>query len=214
MVESGKYAGSLNLKEGWLCLDFANTAEWHASDHPQEQLNSYPDLVAWSEQVGLLTNSEAQRLLRKAKRHPGDAAAVLRRAIALRDAIYRILSRVAHGHAPQATDLTSLNAALPEALARSRIVPLADRFAWGWTDVETALDRMLWPVARSAADLLTSADVHRVGECADERGCGWLFLDMSRNHSRRWCDMKDCGNRAKARRHYKRKLALQTTKER
>jgi predicted RNA-binding Zn ribbon-like protein len=64
---------------------------------------------------------------------------------------------------------------------------------------------MLWPVARSAADLLTSAEeLARVGQCADDRGCGWLFFDTSRNHSRRWCAMKDCGNRAKARRHYRR----------
>ena len=87
-----------------------------------------------------------------------------------------------------------------------RIGSEADSFTWEWTGDEAALDRMLWPVVGSAADLLTSEDLDRVGECQGD-GCGWLFIDMSRNHSRRWCDMGDCGNRAKARRHYRRKKA-------
>jgi predicted RNA-binding Zn ribbon-like protein len=61
---------------------------------------------------------------------------------------------------------------------------------------------MLWPILRSAAEVLTSEKRTRLGQCADDRGCGWLFLDTSKNRSRRWCDMEDCGNRAKARRHY------------
>jgi len=63
---------------------------------------------------------------------------------------------------------------------------------------------MLWPILRSGADLLASEDRERVGQCADDRGCGWLFFDASRNRSRRWCNMEDCGNRAKAKRHYAR----------
>ena len=142
-------------------------------------------------------------LLQEAARRPAQAAAVLEQAIALREAIYRIFSAVAHKLPPEAADLDNLNAALSEALSRSQIIPAADGFAWDWSG-DGALDQMLWPIARSAADLLTSEEIHRIGECADDRGCGWLFLDMSRNHSRRWCDMKDCGNRAKASRHYQR----------
>jgi len=130
---------------------------------------------------------------------------VLERAISLREAIYRVVSAVANGRRAREADLAILNVALPDALARVHVVREADSFAWRWAADETALDRMLWPVARSAADLLTSEKLARVGQCADDRGCGWLFLDMSRNRSRRWCDMKDCGNRAKAKRHYVRK---------
>ena len=64
---------------------------------------------------------------------------------------------------------------------------------------------MLWPVVQSAVDLMTSPELDRVGQCADDRGCGWLFVDTTKNRSRRWCDMRDCGNRAKARRHYAKK---------
>ena len=197
-------AGSLNLKAGRLCLEFANTADWHASDRPQESLTSYSELVAWSRRVSTLTDRDAEHLLQQAARHPLDAAAVLEQAIALREAIYHLFSAAAHGLPTAPTDLTILNAALAQAMARSKLIPANGTFAWDWGD-DDALDHMLWPVVWSAATLLTSQELRRVGECADGRGCGYLFLDKSRNRSRRWCDMKDCGNRAKARRFYQRR---------
>jgi predicted RNA-binding Zn ribbon-like protein len=201
-------AGTLELLGGRLCLDFANTADWHSSKDPVEFLTSYSELVAWSQQRGILTGCQAQSLLREAADRPLDAAAVLERAIALRETIYRIMSAISHGDTPPAADLTALNVELSTAMACSRIVPEAGGFVWDWAGGEHALDRMLWPVARDAAELLTAEELFRVGQCSDER-CGWLFLDMSRNHTRRWCSMKDCGNRAKARRHYRRGLDLQ-----
>jgi len=207
MDEAGTKAGTLKLLGGRLSLDFVNTADWHASDHPVEFLTSYSDLVAWSQHVGILTDHQAQRLLKKAARRPGDASTVLERAITLREAIYRIFSAISRGRPPQAADLATFNVELSEALAQSRIVSTAEGFTWDWADAEEALDWMLWPVAHDAAGLLTSEELDRVGQCADDR-CGWLFLDTSRNRSRRWCSMEDCGNRAKARRHYKRKRAV------
>lgn len=207
MEEVGRYARRLNLKEGWLCLDFANTAIWHASPHPEEKLNSYNDLVAWAEAAGLLTAAEAQHLREAGERRPLEAATALQQAITLREAIYRIFSAIAHDRAPAPADLDSLNAALAEALAHLRVIPLTDGFAWAWEQEGDALEQPLWPIARSAAELLTSAELQRVGECADDRGCGWLFLDRSRNRTRRWCDMKDCGNRAKVRRYYEQQRA-------
>jgi predicted RNA-binding Zn ribbon-like protein len=200
-------ADTLKLLGGQLSLDFANTADWHASDHPVEFLTSYSDLVAWGQHVGILTGHQAQRLLKKAARRPEDATAVLKRAIALREAIYRIFSAISRGRPPQASDLAIFNAELSGALAQSRIVSTAEGFAWDWTGAEEALDQMLWPVVHDAADLLTSEELDRVGQCADDR-CGWLFLDTSRNRSRRWCSMENCGNRAKARRYYERKRAV------
>jgi predicted RNA-binding Zn ribbon-like protein len=207
MDEVGTNADTLKLLGGRLSLGFANTADWHASDHPVEFLTSYSDLVAWSQRVGILTDHQAQRLLKKAARRPEDTTAVLERAIALREAIYRIFSAISRGRPPQAADLATFNAELSRALAQSRIVSTAEVFVWDWTGAEEALDRMLWPVVHDAADLLTSEELYRVGQCADDR-CGWLFLDTSRNRSRRWCSMEDCGNRAKARRHYERKRAV------
>ena len=88
-------------------------------------------------------------------------------------------------------------------MARSQLVAVEGGYTWVWDEGGRALDSMLWPVARSAADLLTSGELQAVRQCAG-RACGWLFLDTSRNRTRRWCDMSVCGNRAKARRHHER----------
>ena len=198
---------NMELDAGWLCLDFANTSNWHASEQPIEYLTSYADLVVWGKRTGLLSEAAGQRLLAQAKKRPAAAEAVLKDAIALRDAIYEIFTELSHDHAPDDDDLAVLNRHLAASLAHARLAAQAGGFAWAWEADDDALDRMLWPVARSTADLLTSDQVDRVGQCADDRGCGWLFFDTTRNHSRRWCDMKDCGNRAKAQRHYRRQRA-------
>lgn len=190
---------------GVLCLDFANTADWHASPEPEEKLNSYADLVSWGEAAGILSSEDAQHLLHLADNQPVVANAVLRQAITLREAIYRIFSRVAAASSPALGDLGILNAALPDAMSHLQVVALSIGFTWDWTGSLDALDQMLWPVVRSAADLLTSDDLDRVRECADDRGCGFLFIDRSRNRSRRWCSMKSCGNRAKVVRYLERR---------
>ncbi len=186
-----------------LCLDFANTVSWRASDQPEEKLTSYADLVAWARKAGVLVPAEARRLVERAESSPAAAAGVLSRAIAWREAIYRIVAGLAEDGQAHTADVALLNRALRETLARLGLVQSREGLRWEWHGEPDALDRMLWPVVRSAADLLTSPDVAKVRACAGQ-GCGWLFLDRSRNHSRRWCDMSDCGNREKARRHYER----------
>ena len=193
---------TLNLSEDRLCLDFTNTVGWHASPKPQEHLNSYQDLLDWSLEKRLITDLEANLLQQQASLYPGEAQTVLERAIELREGIYRIFLAIIHHTAAQPGDLDLLNDWLTTGISHINLRPDGKGFAWGWTDDEKALDQMLWWAALSAANLLASEDLAQVGECADDRGCGWLFLDTSRNHSRRWCAMNDCGNRAKSRRHY------------
>ncbi len=198
----------LKVEAGRLCLEFANTNDWHASQHPAEGLHQYPDLVAWARGVGLLSDAEAAGMDTAAGKRPAEAEAALGRARDLREAIYRIFSALAAGRVAPGDDLAALNAAIARSYGRQRLVQSGQAFAWSWQHDPADLDRFLWPVARSAADLLTSPQLDRVGECADDRGCGWLFFDTSRNHSRRWCGMDACGNRAKAHRHYERKRTV------
>ena len=193
---------NLKLESGWLCLDFANTADWHASEHPIEGLTSYGALIAWARSINLLPDRTAQQLLRAADQHPPEAARVLDRTVALREAIYHIFAAVAKGKSPSADDQATLNAELSRSLAKSRLVWNKALFEWDWQNEDGDLDQMLWWIVRSATDLLTSEGIKRVGECADDRGCGWLFYDTSRNRTRQWCSMRGCGNRAKAKRHY------------
>jgi predicted RNA-binding Zn ribbon-like protein len=200
------------LVAGALCLDFANTADWHASEQPRESLKTYEDLVDWCRLANLLDAARAAGLLREALRRPTAAKTALRRATGLREVIYRIALSLLRGSPPGPADLAFFNRALTSALRRSRVVPGSGGLLWTWTDDDRALDSMLWPIVGSAADLLTSEKRSRIGQCADDRGCGWLFLDTTRNRSRRWCAMGDCGNRAKARRHYQRTRGRRTTR--
>ena len=207
MTDDKRHAGDLRLIGGRLCLDFANTVGWRTRDHPSERLASYTDLVAWGQQVGIVEEHEAHRLLEEAGRRPAVASAVLERALVLREAIYRVFSAVAGERTPQAADIATLNGFLSQAMSRLHLALTAEGFAWRWAGDGDSLERILWPVAQSAAELLTSDELDRVGICAGD-GCGWLFFDASKNRSRRWCAMDDCGNRAKARRHYRQSRIL------
>ena len=189
---------------GRLCLDFANTVDWHASERPGENFRTFDDLLRWSQHAGIMTKRDARTLSYIGANSPSEAEMVLKQAVDLRETIYRIFSAVTAGSLPSDEDLTTFNENLSRASLRSRMVKTRDGLSWDWSGGKDTLDWMLNPVIRSAADLLVSDDLKRVKRCADPQ-CGWLFLDGSRNRSRRWCDMKDCGNRAKASRFYQRK---------
>lgn len=191
-----------DLDSGNFVLDFTNTAEFHASNQPDEWLNSYADLVSWAEAAGIISNQTGRVLLSTAKENPKKAKKALRNALELRETIYRIFSALASNDLPGQNDLAEFNQRLTRSLANARITNVQDGFTWDWGDMENSLDSILWPITRETANLLTSAEVIKIGECADDRGCGYLFIDTSRNQSRRWCSMESCGNRAKAQRHY------------
>jgi predicted RNA-binding Zn ribbon-like protein len=189
-------------KTGWLCLDFANTVDWHASENPVDSLNEYADLVKWSADRGIISGDAKDVLLRKSEEKPVEAQAVVEKAREIREDLYRIFSDTVHGNRIKIADLKGFNKALASVLSHSRLAPYERGLRWDWDSSSDKLDSIIWPVVKSAVDLMTSEAVKRVGQCADEKGCGWLFWDSSRNRSRRWCDMKDCGNRAKVRRFY------------
>ena len=195
---------NFDFESGALSLDFANTANWHASEKPEESLNSYADLVAWGEAAGLVPAESAERLRRLEVEQPGDATREYHFAIQVREALYHIFSNRYAGTPIPEADLAVLNSVVRDAMAHLQLTPAAGEFRWEWTAKGNGTNLILWSVARSAAELLTSDKASRVRECEDDRGCGYLFIDQSKNHSRRWCSMESCGNRAKARRHYSR----------
>jgi predicted RNA-binding Zn ribbon-like protein len=193
-------AATFDLVAGATCLDFTNTVGGRRDGDAREHLLTYADLVRWGQQAGLIGVEGAGRLTALARAQPDDAEAVLRRAVALREALYRIFMARLAGADPAAADLAVLNAELAQAHRHMVLAATADGFGWQWAGDEGALDAVLWPVARSAADLLLAPACESVRQCASET-CGWLFIDATRNHSRHWCDMRSCGNRAKVRRH-------------
>jgi predicted RNA-binding Zn ribbon-like protein len=193
----------LKLVGGQPCLDFVNTVDRDGNQYSQEWLRDAADVIGWAQYVELLSSAQAKELLRQVKQQPKQAVNFFNQAIQLRETLYRIFSAVAAKRSQQADDLQLLNTLLSEMQPHLRFVAIASNFTWKWTETNQ-LEFILWQIVRSTVDLLTSPEYDRLRECAGV-GCGWVFLDFSRNRSRRWCDMEDCGNRAKANRHYDRK---------
>jgi predicted RNA-binding Zn ribbon-like protein len=191
------------LTGGALCLDFANTL----GDRPRstnEHLRGYGDFLRFSRQARSIPADDLTELERLYTDCPTCADAVFKRIVEVREAIYRILSAEVMGGSPDDDDIQILNTALKKAMRQTELRCCDGDFGWHWGGPAQALDRPLWPIVRSAADLLTSDEVPHLREC-DSETCSWLFVDRSRTRRRRWCDMSTCGNRAKARRHYQRR---------
>jgi predicted RNA-binding Zn ribbon-like protein len=188
---------------GAICVDFVNTVTWRGEPaDPGERLVSYEELVFWAGHAGIVTLPEARRLLTEAGRHPRAARSVLDQSLKLREALARLF--LGADRAAPTEDLELLNQMLAAAPQRSKLGIQSGRYAWVERRRAALLERPLHPVLWTAADLLASGQVWRMRRCQDAR-CGWLFLDTSRDHRRRWCAMDECGNRAKARRHYERR---------
>ncbi len=194
---------------GSVALDFANTLGGMHTAPTHEHLVEYKDLVGFGRSAATLSRPEARRLMEEGARQPARAAAVLRRAIALREAIWRVFDAFATNEGAEGADLATIQEEELTALKHGRFEQSGSDVAYQWSD-ELTLDRPLWDIARAAAELLRSkGDLASVRECGSNT-CEWLFIDKSRNHSRRWCDMNDCGNTAKVRRYRQRKRATKT----
>jgi predicted RNA-binding Zn ribbon-like protein len=195
---------AFELNAGRLCLDFTNTVRARPLSEKVDLIRSYADLLSWARQATILTPGDAATLGEAARQQTRAAADALAQALQLREALYGLFSARAAGLPAPASDLRTINKGIGRAMTRAGLSPSATgRFEWSWPDAPLGLDRVAWWVARSAAELLTSKDLTGVRECAGY-DCGRLFMDGTKNRSRRWCDMASCGNRAKGRRHYER----------
>jgi len=183
------------------CLDYANTRMYRGSAAPVEQFAEWPALVDWIAGNGALVAEAAADLRGWADADAEGAAALFASAIALREVVYRVFSAVASGAPVAEADLAALNQALAEAPPRARLARLGGAYVWRIERAGLSAPALLAPVLWSAGDLLVQAPHRRIRQCANPQ-CLWLFIDASKNGTRRWCDMAACGNRAKAHRHY------------
>ena len=204
MSRTDKSEFQFDLTGGQLALDLANTVS--RRDDPErrkDHLESCEELIAFARQTHVVSAKQAQELRDYATGHPFEARRALSKAIALREATYRVFSAIAQDKGPAPADVGSISDSAREALAHRTLGKVNGGYGWTWTRSASPLEQLIWPMAQAAGDLLTSADLSIVRWC-EAPDCEWLFLDHSRNRSRRWCDMTTCGNRAKARRHYRR----------
>ncbi len=188
---------------GSLPVAFVNTVGAR-EENRQMAVQSYAELLAWSQQVGVTSAAQAERLRKLAAERLDEATAAWERAADARSRLFRLFLAVGAGRQLPPEDFAAVNEALALALPALRMVYAEQGVEWGWTGDEEALDRMLWPVLFSTAELLIAAEGRpHVRQCAF-RGCLLFFVDRSPSRQRKWCDMNSCGNRAKAIRHRKR----------
>jgi predicted RNA-binding Zn ribbon-like protein len=184
-----------------VCLDFVNTLDDRFSSEAKELLKHYVDLARFAEDTGILPDQQVDRLMTRSTQHPDEAQRALASAIQLREAISDIFYALARKKPVPAAGLAVLNSHVQEAAQHLTLVQGKHSFAWKFDANSYDLFAPLWPIAREAADLLASERTEYVRACASKT-CEWLFLDESKNHRRRWCDMTKCGNRAKVKRFY------------
>jgi predicted RNA-binding Zn ribbon-like protein len=201
------------LIAGNVTLDFINTLDNRPSAQPKELLTNYNDLATFGHDTGILTPAQLDYFLEDVSRkpQPEEARQAMRRAINLREALYAIFSAVMNKQTAPQEAMDTLNAILHDAALHSRLIQeetvqpgnvQPDKaFEWRFDDMTSSYEAMLRPIARTAADLLASPEVALVRTCSSPT-CQWFFLDTSKNHHRRWCNMKVCGNRAKVRKFY------------
>jgi predicted RNA-binding Zn ribbon-like protein len=195
-------AGEFQLVAGHLALDFANTLDYrYDPDRLVDLLPTYERFLAFCRQSGVITAAQMRKLLGGVSKF--DSQRVLKDVIELRESLYFLILSAVHGRSPDESHLRVLNRFLSEARAVDHVTWHGRRFVRSFGDVAERPDGPLRQVVDAAVVLITSSDVDCVRECS-ETTCRWLFLDRSRNHSRRWCDMQLCGNRSKAKRFYAR----------
>src|SRR5438477_5383486 len=191
------------FNSGALCLDFANTIHNSRAEDNGEELRAISDLVRWGKEAGLLSSAEHDRLIEHYSRNPRQASVALAKGTDIRNLLLSVFAGIANGRSLSPQRLSELNSALEQIPGLMRVRKGTDRIETEWTSAGDGLERVLFAVLTSAAEVLGSDRLARIRECASA-DCTWLFVDESRNHSRRWCDMSACGNRMKARRHYQR----------
>jgi predicted RNA-binding Zn ribbon-like protein len=193
-----------------VCLDFVNTLD---DRHilPKELLVTYSDLVRFGEDAGLLDGRQADGLQERSRINPGGAQEALVRGRELREAIHDVFWEVINRRPVPPAALAKLNAFAQDAAMHMSLVTVRGGFAWKFDDVRD-FDRVLWPIARAAGDLLATEQLAYVRACFS-KSCEWFFLDTSKNHQRRWCDMTRCGNREKFRNFYRRQKSASSKRK-
>jgi predicted RNA-binding Zn ribbon-like protein len=186
---------------GALCLDFLNTIHEYGAADPREELETFQDLVAFARNSAAISDRDVVSFQRLGASNPRQAGRTLIKAREFREALYRMFSGMLSTRESSQEHWKLFNRLLSDAYRNVGIQKKGANIFWTWNAERVELDGILWPIVRSAAELLTSEKRLRVRECSSET-CTWLFLDLSKNGRRRWCEMKTCGNRAKWRRHY------------
>lgn len=192
---------TLLLDGGCACFDFINTVHSRVEEERHEYLESYKDLITWCRHVELLSESRLAGLEEMVNQNPGRARKAFSEVIETREMLYRFFSSVAAGQPVAERDMKAFNRQLSKTLVNLEFREVDGKLKPGWKTGESDFSEPLWRIMKSAYELLTEEETERIKEC---EACGWIFLDQSKNKSRRWCNMQTCGSIHKAKKYYHR----------
>ena len=192
----------LYVVAGNLALDFANTVDDPTGPARFDHIQDIPRLLSWARNIKLISDQQHDQLAELARSRPTVAAASLRRAHLLRRTVQLVFGAIADGRPIPEQPWRDLRRSTAEAIAHADLTTEHDQVRLAWDGA--SLDAVTWPVAYAAHELLTGGQLGRVKRCA---ACPWLYVDQSKNSSRRWCTMDDCGKNEKMRRYVERRAA-------
>jgi predicted RNA-binding Zn ribbon-like protein len=196
-----------DLVSGHVAIDLANTVTARNAE-PSDWLLDYDAVIGWAGHTGQFSKSDLSALAELARRDPVGASAALARIKQLREALCRVLYAIAENDEPKRGDLGDIDKARIAASAAAKLVMRDGIALTTWSAKDSGLDLVGHVVVSAGLELLRDENLVRLRICGGDH-CGWLFLDLSKNASRRWCDMATCGNVAKARRFQKRRRSVQ-----
>ena len=199
MIQTCFKEEKLELDEGFLCIDYVNTLEWRKSPNLSDRFRAYDDLVDWAKQKKLIESAIVKSLRERAAKRTTNADQAIEEARSFRGLLDKIFSATSAGDLPKKTEMKQFNKMLSRALCHLELVIDREEFRLETNAKNDLLSPILWPIAISAAQLLSSYEIERIGECLDEDGCGYFFYDTSKNHSKKYCG-SNCATRAKVRR--------------
>jgi len=195
-VGQASRAGTLALVGGALAFNFTNTTSGRGGARHLEHLGRPEDLAVWAHHAKIIGKKNARDLQRRCGLSPRLAEQLQRRALELRDVVFRIGAALAAGKPTSTEDVDRLTGIHAECVRVGRLRSIKGLYGWTWNVDEHPIEAILGPIVLSALSVVCQADLSRIKQCQG-RDCGWLFFDGTKNKNRRWCEMEVCGNRAK-----------------
>lgn len=196
------YGGTYKVIGGHLCFDFVNTISWRDTNSPHEWLDSLENLLIWTQLVGVFDEDQAKKLETEVLKMPGGVGDYLNKLVEIRELLNGIFMSVIDGKSPSKKDLKKFNQYVSNAYTRNIIVEKELTFQLEVSEKLDLASRLINKIVLSAVEVLTKVKLSRIKKCFS---CHWLYEDVSRNNSRRWCIMEDCGNRHKVNQFNKRR---------
>ncbi len=201
-LNPGGYGGTYKIIGGHLCFDFANTISWRDTNSPHEWLDSLENLLIWTQLVGVFDEVQAKKLESEVLKMSGGVRDYLNKLVEIRELLNGIFMSVIDGKSPTKKDLKKFNQYVSNAYTKNIIVEKELTFQLEVSEKLDLASKLIDKIVLSAVEVLTKVKLPRIKKCFS---CHWLYEDVSRNNSRRWCVMEDCGNRHKVNQFNKRR---------